>query len=89
MEFGDTCQFNDRNSSFGQIQQRMGVKSGHTVDTHLGKFCYKGLLKNEEGAGEYMHGSKEDCFLKDEKYSLTTNLWICILTRSPGDSYAH
>lgn len=72
MEFADKCQFSDRNSSFGQIQQRMGVKSGHTVDTSLGKFCYKGLLKNEEGAREYMCGSKEDCFLKDEKYSLTT-----------------
>lgn len=84
MEFGDTCQFNDRNSSFGQIQQRMGVKSGHTVDTHLGKFCYKGLLKNEEGAGEYMHGSKEDCFLKDEKYSLTTQSMDLHFNKIPG-----
>lgn len=38
----------------------------NTVDISLGKFCCKRLLKNGEGAEEFMHGSKGFFFLKME-----------------------
>lgn len=59
-----------------------------TADTTLRKSCYKGSLKKREENGEYIHGVKKgDFFFEDGKYSLTTQTMICILTRSPSDSY--
>lgn len=57
-------------------------ENGPTVDTSLRKFCCKGLIKNGDGAGEHMHESKGGLlllfFFKDGKYSLTTQIMVCI-----------
>lgn len=63
-----SIQFSDGDGSFGEIEQRMLVKSRCIHWKKPFKFCCEGLLKNGEGTGEYMYGVKRKDFILKDKY---------------------